>query len=111
MSLGLTAPCALPVEARASSGRAYRLALQVGAEGVAFDTPLPFEPGTPVELVFALPDGTGPVVVNGRAELLGEDAEGDGEHGCMSVACPQASLQAKRLLDAYVRERLGLDAT
>jgi hypothetical protein len=83
----------------------------VGAEGASFDTPLPFEPGTPVELVFALPDGTGPVFVKGRAELLGEAAEGDGEHGCMAVSYPEASLEAKRVLDAYVRERLGLDAT
>ncbi|MDX2023497.1 MAG: PilZ domain-containing protein [Deltaproteobacteria bacterium] len=111
MSLGLTAPCALPVEARASAGRAYRLALHVGAQGAAFDTPLPWEPGTPVELVFTLPDGTGPLIVKGHAELLGEVAEGDGEHGCMAVAYPQASLEAKRTLDAYVRERLGLDAT
>lgn len=111
MSLGLTAPCALPVEARASATRAFRLALQVGPEGAAFDTPLPFAPGTPVELSFALPDGTGPIVVKGRAELLGEDAEGDGEHGTMAVAFPQASLEAKRVLEAYVRERLGLDAT
>lgn len=99
------------MEARTSATRAFRLALHVGAEGAAFDTPLPFEPGTPVELVFALPDGTGPVVVKGRAELLGKAAEGDGEYGCMAVAYPQASLEAKRVLDAYVRERLGLDPT
>lgn len=110
MSLGLTAPCALPVEARSSKGRAFRLALQIGAEGATFETPLPFEPDTPVELVLELPDGTGPLFVRGRARLLGEDAEGDGEHGCMAVAFPEASFEAKRALGKYVAERLGLDS-
>jgi hypothetical protein len=108
VSLGLTAPCALPVEARSSKGRAFRLALQIGAEGATFETPLPFEPDTPVELVFELPDGTGPLLVRGRAQLLGEDAEGDGEHGCMAVAFPEASFEVKRTLGQYVTDRLGI---
>lgn len=111
VSLGLTAPCALPVEVRSSKGRAFRLALQIGPEGATFETPLPFEPETPLELTLALPDGVGPLLVAGRAALLGNDAEGDGEHGCMAVEFPEASLDVKRCLDAYVRERLGLDAS
>lgn len=104
----MTAPCALPVEARDGNRRAYRLALAIGAEGASFETPLPFEPGSLVNLRFRLPDGQGPFEVRGRAELLGDDAEGDGEHGCMAVSFPEAPRATKELLGHYVRMRLGL---
>lgn len=110
MSIGLTAPCALPVEARSSKERAFRLALQIGSEGASFATPLPFEPETPLDLVLQLPDGTGPLAIRAHAALLGDDAEGEGEHGCMAAVFPEASLDVKKLLHQYVRERLGLDA-
>ncbi len=110
MSLGLTAPCALPVEARDSSRRAYCLALQIGPEGASFATPLPFEPDAEVTLVFRLPDGSGPFEVRAHARVLGEEAERDGEAGCMSASYADAPLLIKNPLGQYVRNRLGLDA-
>lgn len=96
------------MEARASSGRVYRVALQIGAEGVTFGSPLPFEPGTPLMLRLALPDGSGPFEFPARAELLGEAAEREGEAGCMAATFADAPSAVKTPLWQYVRTRLGL---
>ena len=110
MSLGLTAPCVLPVEVRDSSRRAYRVALHIGAEGARFATPLPFEPDAVVTLLFSLPDGSGPFEVRARARVIGEEAEREGEEGCMGAAFPDAPLAIKDPLGRYARTRLGMDA-
>lgn len=109
MSLGLTAPCALPVEVRDSSRRAFRVALQIGPEGASFGSPLPFEPDAPVTLRFRLPDGQGPFEVRARTTLLGADAEREGEAGCMAAAFADAPSEIKNPLGGYVRTRLGLE--
>jgi hypothetical protein len=98
--LSLRAPIAVPVEIRAESRRVFRLAADVGEDGVALDRPAPFEPGRPVETRFTLPDGSGdPLAL--RAELV---AEG---RGLRFVDAPPS---VRAVLRRYVHGRLGLPA-
>ncbi|MES1205787.1 MAG: PilZ domain-containing protein, partial [Pseudomonadota bacterium] len=55
--MSLRAPIAIPVEIRAETGRAFRLAAAIGEDGMRLETPLPFEGGRVVEVRFTLPDG------------------------------------------------------
>jgi len=51
----LRAPIAVTVEVRAAGQRVFRLAANVGEDGVALERPAPFERGRPVEIAFAMP--------------------------------------------------------
>jgi hypothetical protein len=63
---------------------------------------VPFEPDSPVTLTFFLPDGSGPFEVRGHARVLGEEAEGEGELGCLAVTFPDAPQSIRtRLATTY----------
>jgi hypothetical protein len=105
--LSLRAPIAVPVEIRAPARRVFRLASNVGEDGVRLARPAPFEPGRPVDVRLALPGGEAPLAL--RAEVGAPD--GDGEGGSeeavdlIFLAPPQDARQALR---RYVLDRLGL---
>jgi hypothetical protein len=108
----LRAPVAVPVEIRAEVGResrrAFRLAQSVGEDGVRLVRPAPFEPGRPVEIALALPDGP---VLRLSAEVLHADSydekknEGTGGRELTFFDVPS---DARAALRGYVRSRLGL---
>jgi hypothetical protein len=98
-SVSLRAPIAVPVEIRAPARRLFRLSAAVGEDGIRLARGAPFEPGRPVEVRFALPDGT-PFAL--RAVVEAGDAEGDE----MAFVDPPAD--AREALRRYVHGRLGL---
>jgi hypothetical protein len=102
--LSLRAPIAVPVEIRAPARRVFRLAFQVGEDGVTLQRGAPFEAGRPVELSFTLPDGAERLAL--RAELVA----GDGDDGAAptELAFLDPPEAARAALRRYVRERLGL---
>ncbi len=98
----LRAPIAIPVEIRAETGRAFRLAAAIGEDGMRLETPLPFEGGRVVEARFALPDGprlTLPARLDGV-----EDEPAD------ALSFLEPSADARQALHRYVAERLELPA-
>jgi len=98
-SVSLRAPIAVPVEIRAPARRLFRLSAAVGEDGIRLARGAPFEPGRPVEVRFALPDGA-PFAL--RAVVEAGDAEGDE----MAFVDPPAD--AREALRRYVHGRLGL---
>jgi hypothetical protein len=65
--LSLRAPIAVAVEIRAPAGRVFRLAWNVGEDGLRLQRPLPFEAGRPVEARLTLPDADGTALGGGAA--------------------------------------------
>ena len=98
--MSLRAPIAVPVEIRAPARRVFRLAAEVGEDGIRLARGASFETGRPVDLRFALPDGVGPLAL--RA-IVGE---GDGPDDELGFVDPPA--EARAALRLYVHERLGL---
>jgi hypothetical protein len=104
--MSLRAPLRVPVELKRSN-RWFRLAREVGLDGMSLSTALPDEVEGPHSIRFHLPGST-EVTCNGEVieEIVGE---GDSEH---------AERRAVRFLDldensaariqAYVTERLGI---
>jgi hypothetical protein len=79
--LSLRAPIAVPVEIRAPARRVFRLAIAIGEDGVRLRHGSSFEPGRPVDVRFALPDGAGsgvPLALALRAVIAPNQAEDDG---------------------------------
>jgi hypothetical protein len=109
--LSLRAPIAVAVEIRAGARRVFRLAENLGEDGITLVRPAPFEAGRPVEARFVLPDAGEPLAL--RAELLPIDgdeqaaADGDGGRALRFLDPPQ---DARAALRRYVQERLGLPA-
>jgi hypothetical protein len=97
--LSLRAPIAVPVEIRAPAGRVFRLAADVGEDGIRLARSAPFEPGRPVDVSFALPDGTALAL---RARVGGEEPYGD------QLAFLDPPSEARVALRRYAHERLGL---
>jgi hypothetical protein len=97
--LSLRAPIAVPVEIRAPARRVFRLAADVGEDGLRLAGSAPFELGRPVDVRFALPDGE---VLALRARIAGEEPEGDE----LEFVDPPAD--ARVALRRYAHERLGL---
>jgi hypothetical protein len=95
--LSLRAAIAIPVEIRVESRRVFRLAADVGEDGLRLHREAPFEPGRPVEARFALPGGDEPLSL--RAELVAE--------GC-GLRFVDAPSSARAAIHRYVRDRLGL---
>lgn len=96
----LRAPIAVPVEIRADTRRAFRLAAAVGEDGIRLETPLPFEAGRVVEARFWLPDGTGLIL---PARLDGDDGE-----PAEALVFLEPPSEPRRALHRYVVERLEL---
>jgi hypothetical protein len=125
----LRAPLAVPVEIRIVGGRGnegrrvFRLAANVGEDGVRLVRPAPFEIGRPVAVRFVLPfdeqaaptDATGPLALD--AVLLHADEDDEREHensktgtGGRELSFAHPSLEARTAIGAYVRARLSLPA-
>lgn len=82
----------------------FRLAWNVGEDGLRLARPAPFEPGRPVGVRLTLPGGEAPLSL--RAEV-GAPADGGGEEAVdllFQAAPPEARLALRR----YVIDRLGL---
>ena len=106
VALSLRAPIAVPVEVRAPSGRAFRLAWNAGEDGVRLEQPAPFEPGRTVEVWLALPgvaaaDGGGMLRLPARLDTDEEDRAVE----LVFIEPPDA---ARAALHRYVVDRLGL---
>jgi hypothetical protein len=63
------APIAVPVEIRAGNRRVYRLAHDIGEDGLSLEQPAPFDEGRPVEIRFVLPLPDETVALTLKAEL------------------------------------------
>jgi hypothetical protein len=98
-SVTLRAPIAVPVEIRAPARRVFRLAAAIGEDGIRLARGASFEPGRPVDLRFALPDGSALAL----AAIVGE---GDGPDDELGFADPP--IEARAAIGRYVQERLGL---
>ena len=99
-SVSLRAPIAVPVEIRAPARRLYRLAAAVGEDGIRLARGASFEPGRPVDVRFALPDG------GGAFALPAVVAEGDAPDDELAFVDPPAD--AREAIRGYVHGRLGL---
>jgi hypothetical protein len=103
--LSLRAPIAVPVEIRASSRRVFRLAWNVGEDGLRLERGAPFEAGAPVEVRFGLP---GDEALSLRAEVASGD-QGDDQLS-FELAFVDPGTEARIALRRYVHQRLGLPA-
>src|SRR5215471_15281244 len=99
--LSLRAPIAVPVEIRATGHRVFRLAWNAGEDGVRLERPVPFEPGRPVEVRLALPDG-------GAAFALPARLSTDDDEQAVELTFLEPPEEARVALRRYVHERLGL---
>jgi hypothetical protein len=101
--LSLRAPLAVPVEIRAPKARrVFRLAWNVGEDGMELVRGSTFERGRPVDVRFPLPDGE---VLTLRAEVTG--ADGDAEDDALVFI--DASSEARESLRRYVHDRLKVE--
>ena len=111
--MSLRAPIAVPVEiradARADARRAFRLAWNIGEDGVRLCSGLPFELGRLVEARFFLPGGEA-LVLRARISAGNNDrerSEEDGDEvGELSFVDPPGD--ARNALRSYVIKRLEL---
>jgi hypothetical protein len=108
----LRAPIAVTVEVRAAGRRVFRLAANVGEDGIALERPAPFEIGRPVEIAFAMPDDGEGLRLAARVEPgAGDDADGDdrpGREGGRELAFLSLGPDDRERLRGYVADRLGL---
>jgi hypothetical protein len=107
VSLGLSAPAAVPIEVRSEERRVFRLSREIGHGGVRLGHPAPFEPGRPVDLRFVLPGST-PIVVRAEVVLTGDPEEADGSRGGAALYFLDLAPELRASIAAYVSERLGL---
>jgi hypothetical protein len=105
--VSLRAPIAVPVELRADAHRAFRLAANVGEDGLRLAGSVPFEAGRRVEARFVLPDGQG-LILAARVTAGGPDREEADERGELAFVEPTSD--ARQILHRYVVERLELPA-
>jgi hypothetical protein len=108
VSLGLSAPAAVPVEVRAGEHRAFRLSTEIGEGGLRLGKPAPFEPGRPVEVRFALPDGGPAYAFAAEVIATGDEAEGDGSIGGCGLDFLDVPPDVRDAIKDYVARRLGL---
>jgi hypothetical protein len=110
--MSLRAPIAVPVEVHGPGRRVFRLAANVGVDGILLERALPFEAGRPVDVRFALPDD--PDAETLRAVVFG-GANGDesaatredgGARSELRFVDPPAT--ARLRIARYVASRLGL---
>jgi hypothetical protein len=113
--VSLRAPIAVPIEiradARADARRAFRLAWNIGEDGVRLCGGLPFELGRLVEARFFLPGGAALAlrarVAAGNSDRERGDEDGD-DAGELSFVDPPSD--ARNALRSYVMKRLDLPA-
>jgi hypothetical protein len=107
--VSLRAPIAIPVEirldARAGAQRVFRLAWNVGEDGLRLGAGLPFETGRLVEARFRLPGGES-FALPARVTAGGPDREEADEAGELIFVEPPSD--ARAALSNYVIGRLEL---
>jgi hypothetical protein len=108
VSLGLSAPAAVPVELRAADRRSIRLSEEIGTGGIRLTSAAPFEPGRPVEVRFVLPGTTVALVMNAEVVTTGDPSEAAGERGGAAVHFLRPTADEKAALATYVSDRLGI---
>jgi hypothetical protein len=108
VSLGLSAPAAVPVELRAADRRSVRLSEEIGTGGIRLTSAAPFEPGRPVEVRFALPGSTVTLVMDGEVVTTGDPSEDAGERGGAAIYFLKPTPDERTALASYVSERLGI---
>jgi hypothetical protein len=111
--VSLRAPIAVTVEVRAAGRRVFRLAANVGEDGIALERPAPFEIGRPVEVAFGIPDDTEGLRLFARVEAGHEDDEeagddGPGGAGGRELIFLSIDPSDRERLRGYVTDRLGL---
>ena len=102
-SVSLRAPIAVPVEIRTPKERVFRLAANVGEDGIRLARGAPFEPGRPVDVRFDLPEGDRD---GGTLALRATVGEGDTLDDELGFVDPPSD--AREALRRYVHRRLGL---
>ena len=90
---------AVPIEIRAPARRVFRLAWNVGEDGIRLARGASFEPGRPVELRFVLPEAEALAV---RAEIAAGEIEND------ELRFLDPPSDARVAIRRYVHTRLGL---
>jgi hypothetical protein len=110
----LRAPIAVTVEVRAAGRRVFRLAANVGEDGIALERPAPFEIGRPVEIAFGIPDDDEGLRLFARVEA-GADDDGDGHgddrpgrEGGRELVFLSLTPDDRERLRGYVADRLEL---
>src|SRR5262245_57270884 len=97
--VSLRAPIAVPVEVRAPKRRVFRLAANVGEDGIRLARGASLEVGRPVDVRFDLPDGGGTLALRAIVDGAVEDDE-------LPFIDPPA--EAREAIRRYVHGRLGL---
>jgi hypothetical protein len=107
------APIAVPVEIRAGKRRVYRLAYNVGEDGLTLERAAPFDDGRPVEVRFALPLPDATVTLTLQAELqagyhdaVDENGKREPALGGSELAFREPSPNDVEELRRYVKGRL-----
>jgi hypothetical protein len=90
------------VEIRAATRRVFRLAWNVGEDGLRLARSASFEPGRPLEVTFGLPDGDRLTL---RAAVAGED---DDPAQAVDLDFLDPPADARLAIRRYVHGRLGL---
>lgn len=103
--MSLRAPIAIPVEIRADARRVFRLAWNVGEDGLRLAAGLPFESGRLVEARFRLPGGEA-FALPARITAGGPDQEEADQPGELTFLEPPGD--ARAALGRYVIDRLEL---
>jgi len=108
--VSLRAPIAVTVEVRAAGRRVFRLAENLGEDGIALERPAPFDVGRPVEVTFALPDDPTPFRLPARLDVRGgdEDDDRDESMGGRGLTFLAVGEDDRHRLQGYVRDRLDL---
>lgn len=108
--MSLRAPIAVTVEVRAAGRRVFRLAENLGEDGIALERAAPFDIGRPVEVAFALPDDPDPLRLPARLEVRSGDEDDDGANaaGGRALTFLAVGEDDRRRLQGYVRDRLDL---
>jgi len=112
--VSLRAPIAITVETRGRTGdgvrRAFRLARNIGDDGIALERRAPFELGRPIEVRFTLPDGGPPLRLDAEVRPADDDEEEQQQAapGGRELAFLSLGDDERRALRRYVIDRLGL---
>lgn len=108
--MSLRAPIAVTVEVRAAGRRVFRLAENLGEDGIALERRAPFEIGRPVEVAFALPDDPTPFRLPARLDVRGGDDDPDREEnaGGRELTFLAVGEDDRHRLQDYIRDRLDL---
>lgn len=108
MSLGISAPAAVPVELRADQRRVFRLSAEIGQGGLRLERPAPFEPGRPVTIRFSLPGAAQAYEAEAEVATTGDPLEEGGSLGGTALYFREPLPEAQAAISAYLMDRLGL---